>query len=77
MVVICDVISKIFSATMHTAHRLPNLVTGAQVEDKILLVLVALVAELTRELKQKTRELAQHLHRETGTAQTKTCGGRR
>ena len=55
MVVICDVISEVVSAAMHTAHRLPDLVTGAQVEDKILLVLVALVAELTRELKQETR----------------------
>ena len=54
MAVVGGVISKIFSAATYTAHRLPDLVTGAQVEDIIQLVLVDLVAELTRQLKQKT-----------------------
>ena len=50
-----DVISEIFPAAMYAAHRLPDLVTGAQVEDITLLGFVNLEAELTRELKQKTR----------------------
>ena len=54
MAVVGGVISKIFSAATYTAHRLPDLVTGAQVVDIIQLVLVDLVAELTRQLKQKT-----------------------
>ena len=57
MVVVGGVISEIFSAAMYTAHRLTDHVTGAQVEDEIQLVLVDLVAELTRQLKQKTRVL--------------------
>ena len=55
MIVIGDVISKIFPATARTAHRLPDPVTGAQVEDITLLGFVNLEAETARELKQKTR----------------------
>ena len=57
MIAVGDVISEIFSATARTAHRLTDPVTGAQVEDITPFVLVDLVAELTRELKQKTRLL--------------------
>ena len=55
MTAISDDISKVFSAAMHTAHWFPDFVTGAQVEDKILSALIELVAEPTRELKQKTQ----------------------
>ena len=55
MTAISDDISKVFSAAMHTAHRFPNLVTGAQVENKILSALIELIAEPARELKQKTQ----------------------
>ena len=57
MTAISDDISKVFPAAMHTAHRFPDLVTGAQVEDKILSALIELIAETTRELKQKTQHI--------------------
>ena len=57
MIAVGDVISEVFSATMHTAHRLPDLVTGAQVEDITPLFLVDLETELARQLKHKTRML--------------------
>ena len=52
-----DVISEVFSATMHTAHWLADLVTSAQVEDITPLFLVDLETELARQLKHKTRML--------------------
>ena len=57
MAVVGGVISKIFSAATYTAHRLPDLVTGAQVEDITPLFLVDLETELARQLKHKTRML--------------------
>ena len=57
MIAVCDVISKVFSATARTAHRLTDLVTGTQVEDITPLFLVDLETELARQLKHKTRML--------------------
>ena len=57
MVAVGDVISEIFPAAMYAAHRLPDLVTGAQVEDITSLFLVDLETELARQLKHKTRVL--------------------
>ena len=56
-------IYKVFIPAIYTAHRPSDPVTGAQVEDKIPLGLEYLVTEPTRQLKQETRVLAQHLHR--------------
>ena len=50
MVAVGDVISEIFPAAARTAHRLTDLVHGAQVEDERILRLDDLAAELTHEL---------------------------